>query len=255
MSVETWGLMAKSQEDAETIEEAIDRIVAVHEAEPEAHTGEGESLAAHRENEVVDHLQGSVLADKQTMTETILRSNFQSLDGWVVTGNAVVDGFGALVISIESGDVEDSGILASPQVPLNFLNSAFDMLFQVFGRIQIDDDDFNGVLGFLSTSSTTSTGFGFVVENGVLYGHAKSGTTQNRTSAISVDLTADHVYRVILNAAEQKIYFYIDGEEVGVLDVPATGWETDVSIRLRLTTTGDGIAQMWVSELFVSRSL
>lgn len=64
MSIETWGMMPKSQEDAETIEEAIDRIVAVHEAAPTAHTGENESLAAHRENEVLDHLAGSVVADK-----------------------------------------------------------------------------------------------------------------------------------------------------------------------------------------------
>ena len=64
MSVETWGLQPKSQTDPETIEQAIERIVAEHEHDPTSHLGENESIEAHRKSEVIDHLAESILNDK-----------------------------------------------------------------------------------------------------------------------------------------------------------------------------------------------
>jgi hypothetical protein len=95
MSIETWGMMPKSQEDAETIEEAIDRIVAVHEAAPTAHTGEGESLAAHRANEVIDHPAASVVGDKFAESQIgndWYHNDFKSVDQFVIYGTAILQG-------------------------------------------------------------------------------------------------------------------------------------------------------------------
>jgi hypothetical protein len=60
----TWGQLAKSQTDPEKIEEAIARLIAEHDANPEAHLGEGGSLQSHKMSEIIDHLVESIVADK-----------------------------------------------------------------------------------------------------------------------------------------------------------------------------------------------
>jgi len=64
MSVITWGLLAKSQIDNETIEEAIARLIAVHNEDETAHLGSGQSLQSHKASEIIDHVVASIVADK-----------------------------------------------------------------------------------------------------------------------------------------------------------------------------------------------
>lgn len=75
MSIETWGLMPKSQTDNETIEQAIARLIAEHETDPTAHLGPNESIEAHRNSEVIDHLAGSIVPDKQSNTKKVFDYN------------------------------------------------------------------------------------------------------------------------------------------------------------------------------------
>ena len=44
----TWAGLNRNSNDTETIEEAIARLVAVHEGDAESHLGANESLAAHK---------------------------------------------------------------------------------------------------------------------------------------------------------------------------------------------------------------
>jgi len=64
MAEPNWGLLQKSNIDSETIEEAIERIVAEHNADPESHLGSGESLQSHKASEIIDHLAESIIEDK-----------------------------------------------------------------------------------------------------------------------------------------------------------------------------------------------
>ena len=64
MTIPTWGLLQKSQADNETIEEAIARLIAVHEADETSHLEVGESLQSHKASEIIDHLAESIVADK-----------------------------------------------------------------------------------------------------------------------------------------------------------------------------------------------
>lgn len=64
MSVETWGMMPKSQVDPEKVEEAVDRIVEEHNDDPEAHLAEGQSFQSHRASEIIDHRARAVVGDK-----------------------------------------------------------------------------------------------------------------------------------------------------------------------------------------------
>lgn len=62
--MDTWGTTPKSQTDNETVEGAINRLIAAHEADPDAHLGMGESLQSHRASEIIDHEARSIVADK-----------------------------------------------------------------------------------------------------------------------------------------------------------------------------------------------
>lgn len=80
MSIEVWGLMPKSQIDEETVEQAILRLIAVHEADPTAHMGENEAIEAHRKSEVIDHLASSVFDDKLAYDRNSVNLNFENFD-------------------------------------------------------------------------------------------------------------------------------------------------------------------------------
>lgn len=64
MAVSVWGLLDKSLVDDETIEEAIARLIAAHEADETSHLGVGESLQSHKASEVIDHVVDSIIEDK-----------------------------------------------------------------------------------------------------------------------------------------------------------------------------------------------
>ena len=66
---DVWGNLAKAQDEAETIEEAIVRLIGIHEAEPTSHTGDGEAIDVHRKNEIIDHPAQSVVLDKIPFTQ------------------------------------------------------------------------------------------------------------------------------------------------------------------------------------------
>lgn len=89
MSVEVWQNLPKAQDNPETIEEAIDRKIAEHEADATAHLGDNESLAAHRQSEVIDHMAESIVPDKfksNTFLKERIASSFQSLTNYYSSG-------------------------------------------------------------------------------------------------------------------------------------------------------------------------
>ena len=55
--VSTWGMLAKSATDNETIEEAIARLILAHEQDAESHLGADESLQSHKAAEIIDASQ------------------------------------------------------------------------------------------------------------------------------------------------------------------------------------------------------
>ena len=72
MADPVWGLLAKSAEDPTTIDQAIESAIIAHEADPTAHLGPGESLEQHKTNEVIDHPAQSVVADKFSVTNSLI---------------------------------------------------------------------------------------------------------------------------------------------------------------------------------------
>lgn len=64
MPSQNWGDLTKSQVDDELVEEAITRLVEVHNNNEEAHLAVGQSLQSHKAFEIIDHLAGSIVEDK-----------------------------------------------------------------------------------------------------------------------------------------------------------------------------------------------
>ena len=59
-----WAGLERATNDPTTIDQAIAEGMAAHNADPEAHLGDGESLQSHRAAEIIDHLAESVVNDK-----------------------------------------------------------------------------------------------------------------------------------------------------------------------------------------------
>lgn len=93
MAEPTWGQLEKAQDDNETIEQAIARLVDAHLADAAAHANATESLAVHKTQTIVDHPAGSIVKDKipdwEIPTEKLhdferirISLPFESIDTW-----------------------------------------------------------------------------------------------------------------------------------------------------------------------------
>ena len=112
MADPNWGLLEKSQVDNETIEQAIDRLITVHEDDANAHIGAGKSLNTHKTQTTVDHPADSIIEDKipdsgvnvhhAKWDKFVLDFPFTTLDGWTENHG----GTGAVTIYIGSTKLE-----------------------------------------------------------------------------------------------------------------------------------------------------
>ncbi len=85
--LENWGEMTKTQDNPQTINQAIDAAISAHEADPESHMGVGESIENHRVNDIIDHPAYSVIDDKIKVDKYLIQDWFSSLDGYNKSGN------------------------------------------------------------------------------------------------------------------------------------------------------------------------
>jgi len=255
MSVETWEQIPKNQTNSELIEEAIARLIAVHEADPEAHTGENESLQAHRQNEIVDHPAGSILIDKNTMTEFYIDDDFRTITQWYTVGSVSNDDWPSLKLYVEYGAINTSKIEKEIEIPSPFLTKNYDMLFQVLARYNMSSSAFKSWLGIGLYSALPSGGFGFIWENGVLKCIVARGSTRVYSDTISIAYNQDHIYRAQLNSELGLIYFYIDGSLVATLSVPAISWDDDSGPTMGITLTTENDGNLWLANLSFSRSI
>jgi hypothetical protein len=253
--MDTWGALVKSQIDSETIEEAISRLIAEHESDPEAHTGPNESLEVHRATGILDHKVGSVLSDKWTMTEFSISEDFRTVDHWEQIGDVSTSNWPALYLYVEWGATNKSEIYREIQIPQLYLSREYDQMFQVTALYDFLSNNFHSWLGIGLEDELPRYGYGFVINNGELRACIANDNVRTFSDLISIDLNVAHIYRGQVIAEEGKVYFYIDGSEVAVLDVPSTGWDTDDGphMGIRLFDSNDGTLK--VGDLFFSRSI
>jgi hypothetical protein len=238
-----WGSAVKAQNDPEKVEEAIARLIAEHEADPTAHTGENESLAAHREDEVLDHKPGSVLADKWTMTEMDFSTSFESLAGFSTTGT-VTQSFPGIGMSTSGTGSGGQAVLAVPldsQDIIFYPAKSFLFQFVLKGVVEVNS---TALINFgYSTAANARGGVGLSIVNNVakFYTAKEDGTGGQELNWPTFD-GVENVYNVRMqfNAGETAVTVFINGEELGKLDWPISGMSSDlagIKITLRRSST------------------
>lgn len=220
MSIDVWGLLPKSQKDNSTIEERVAEMIAEHEADPDAHTGDNESLAAHRASEVVDHLAGSVKGDKLAFSRKI-DTSFESMDGFTTSGT-IYSGIASL--HIRAGNVINNNSYVYGYVdawpPLSFDHS---WMFETncFLTPTSGAEAYIGI-GSLNSDTGGNTGIGFKIVGTTLYAYhivdIDSSPNETAVSLGAFDPTIFHNYRIIYDDVAGEIRFYLDGDLVHTFD-------------------------------------
>jgi len=228
----TWGELAKSQIDPEKIEEAIQRLIAEHNADPESHLGPGGSLQSHKAAEIIDHLVASVVADKIRDGEIDLRklvadrymmiTCFESSEGW----NAIDYYYGGYDFDIFETILytfarEGAWILlgAEPSVAFPVVNFAKNPFFQT--TICFQDKNYQEF--YVTVGLRDRNAFGFKVLNGTLYAFWCHNWNAHTHEIEGVDINVYNVYRAYLDSEEGKIYFFVNGvlKYVATSDLPS----------------------------------
>jgi hypothetical protein len=242
MSTEVWGLMPKSQEDSETVEQAISRIVEQHNDDPTAHLGAGQSIAVHRAQDIIDHKAGSILADKWTYSEQEFSTTFENLSAFYTLGTAselwpgfTLEPTGAGYAN--RGEVQIDG--ESGQLEIDF---AREQLLQVIFNADIASDG-QVIFGLFSESvSSIKKGFGVEI-NGTTMNFFASNEAVNSFHTLNYpafEALKTYVVRMFYSPIDDVISCFVNGSLIGTITWPSATWQGYAVVRfiaIRPTTS------------------
>lgn len=213
MSIQSWGGLQKSADDDETIEEAINRLISVHEGDSEAHLGVGESLQTHKAEDVIDHPASSVLRDKIAFDRRIFDYYFNTLDGVSVTGGVELNTSGVLLIAT-SGALNNQQMFQILNDDVNFYSASMAK-YPVFEISLVLPAITTQQLYIINGSDSDWSGFGFKIVNATLYGvYFDSSNSEHTTNLGSV--SANTIYRLRAEySSDGTIYWFVGGTQVG----------------------------------------
>jgi hypothetical protein len=256
---ETWGLMPKSQIDPETIEEAINRIVAEHNAEPTAHSGDNEAIAVHRQNEILDHKAGAVLADKNTMSEfdyvvplrdTYLWQTLENNDGFDYANPPGVD---CAVWGI--------GEYCFRSALLTGLTAWFNWNKTMLIQFNMTINEHLHYIAYYAlgdhASQTPTKGFGFVLDDDILKGFYVGSGGLVYTSSIPFTIEELTNLRAQYEPITRELNFYKNGELADTLIV-ANNAPTSSNARIYFglkakTSLAEAVA--WCFDIYFAKGL
>ena len=219
--MDTWGLIPKGQTDPETIEEAIARMIADHEADPTAHLGENEAIEVHRKNEILDHVKGSVLADKWTMNEIEFTTNFENLSAFSLDGTTTLGFPGVQILPDGTGDANKGMVAINFETGALIVSYGYDFLFQ-WTMCCNNNSGTKNIVGYaVGHGAFNKYGFGIEITNTVKRFYCSKNYGADFNYLNFPDFTADqtYVYRMQYIASESVIECYIDGSLIGTLAV------------------------------------
>jgi hypothetical protein len=256
MPLQNWEGLQKSATDDETIEQAIARLIAVHEADATSHLGVGESLQAHKNADVIDHPAQSIVADKLFGGDVVVKSNFESLDPWSITGDVAINGWSGLGLYVEYGAVNTSKVDSFMQTDFYIFKAVSDIYFETQFSHGLSNSHFNAWFGFLNGYASTLDGFGFQIRDGVLYAHVRRNSSTSDTQINGVTLSDSHFYTALFSYADQKVYFKVDGVLVATINVPAGGnWDDDRTPFFGATLTQSNDGTLYFQYLYAWRKV
>lgn len=220
MSIETWGLLPKSQIDAQTINQAIAQAISDHNDDANAHTGVGQSLYNHVQNPILDHRAGSIPADKFSLDNFVLQSNFENLAPFTTNGT-VFQQYPFLRLNT-------SGALnAVSWLSCESTNNMYELKFDQFPIFQINFrassvSNYKGYFIYgLEVNASDGKCIGFEFTNNAINGYVRLGTTKYTTSTWTLD-TNNHIYRAYVDPITHDAVFTVDGVQKGT--IPASSY-------------------------------
>lgn len=249
MALPLWGQLEKAQDDATTIEEQIATAISEHEAEPSAHQGEGESLEAHKTEEVIDHPAFSVLDDKLAFDRNVVDITFNTLDPYSITAGVELNGINTVLFSSpnDSTTRELSGSLGDMADADLFDYENNPRVITSFMVTQITSQTGYLIVGELDDGR----GFGFKIVDNKLFGLYFLANNTEITLEIAT-LVAGTIYHIEARVSfEDAIELYIDNVLINsmvppilptpmdfVLNVPLIRWKSDTSTTRELFVRG-----------------
>lgn len=255
MADPVWGQLAKAQDDAETIEEAIARLIAEHESDAGAHTGAGESLETHKSQEIVDHPAGSILADKGTITEEIFRTNFEDPFLYASPANISQNDVPGFYIGIIGIDEKWRAVMSADQDPY-YLYTYLTLNWMWQTTVFFSGDEVDFVFGITSRGGAGEyDGAYFRRTSGVLRGYWSQPAGTVSTDPITIPATNQHIFRLQYVAAEKLLYFYINGVKVATLDLSGFTGGTGAVFCYDVFDDAEGELEggMYVREMIMAR--
>jgi len=255
MSEPTWGLLAKSAVDPEKIEEAIDRIIDDHNDDPDSHLAAGQALQSHKAAEIIDHVVGSVIADKLTHTENVLRANFESIGAFTTSGSVTLESWGWVRLYVEDGAVNESYLRGSFEWS-NWFVFDKDYLAQFACSVGVSPN-YTVYLAFGAFLDDSSAwyGFGFKLTSSGAYGFFKCGSNYYLTSLITNDNSLEHVYRVYYDNSDDEVEFFIDGVSKGTIAKTGTPPDDTGHVEVNVVPGSSSDGNVELHEIIVSRGI
>jgi len=219
--LENWGGMTKAQDDSTTIDEAIASAILAHEEDSESHMGAGESIENHRENEVIDHPQGSVVADKGASGQISIPFTFDNISYWDKTAYQYVLTNPGILMST-STVADNWASIYLQEYPIFKADSfAKNLMWQIV--VETDYSNNGDYIFYLGCSSADEglSGISFEIVNGTLKGYQNDGyTTENVTLCTWVP-GKYYTLRYFANLSTGKGEFWVNGELLGEIALTA----------------------------------
>ena len=216
MSTEVWQNLPKAQDNTETIEQAIARIIADHNNDTEAHLGDNQSLSSHRASEIIDHEANSIVTDKileyqitpnkTTIAAKLYFSNFADYSLWTkyVSGGSIFGGLAYALLYVPGTIGKIARLSAvSSEYEAGSIGESYRHTSVV--RFYFDFPTYDIFIG-MGTISTAHCGFEIL--NGVIsaYNKSQSGTVTRQT-IVGIDILQTNIYKVQVRDANHADYY------------------------------------------------
>jgi hypothetical protein len=260
MSITNWGELTKALDDNETIEEAIARLIAVHDDDPDAHLGENGSLLSHKGSEIIDHLARSIVADKiEEWISVKLKGSFDRDDLHWYTIFESIDGYE--YDDIEYAYVTDGGAILLTNTSANmysYIAKQFRrepaLTWAMPRRVKCTvyesytgDQKFYLGLGYDPgiLSSFTFRHIGWKVINSTLYATVANGTTESVIDCGTMPYRLNTTFE--FNYDGVSVEFFVNGESVGTIstNIPTGSSGAEEVFFANLVITGGASYKKW----------
>lgn len=213
MPIQTWEGLQKSATDSRSIADYIDDQIAIHNGDPTAHTGAGESLDLHKNSTVIDHLEGSIVGDKFSKDQIQFRDDFTGdIAQYSPTGSV---NNSDRVLAVESFHHPSFASDATIKMTYFQLASfpASDCTIDWVGAFYSTNNSLNPHINIGDSYPGGSSSFGMRLTGGHLQGYVWDGTTL-QTVNITYTLAEVHFWRIHIDTTDGKAHFFDNGVDV-----------------------------------------